>query len=765
VCGSGHRKSSIPNIDLINFGNHHNLAQRLSYCQNTSREQLEQALYLYHGKARGQLVVANLLSTLEPTMEEPKPLDSLFKEKIFRIPDYQRGYAWQRGQLKDFWEDLINLSGGRSHYTGVLTLKELPPAEIDEHENEYWLVEDHSYKLYHIVDGQQRLTTFVIFLQALVDLFKSLPANRGLSDDAIFISENLSVAAVQDKFLFMTKPTGNRFRTYKFGYTADNPSDNYLRYKILNESGAGSIQETFYTLNLSKAKVYFSGQLKELYHQEGLVGLQNIYKKLTKRFLFNEYIIKAEFDVFVAFETMNNRGKKLSDLELLKNRLIYLTTLYTDEELDPAERSSLRNTVNQAWKEVYYQLGRNKTRPLNDDDFLLAHWTMYFKYSRQTGQDYIRFLLEEQFTPQKVHKKVERQVAFETTEEQSTATDFADLENENGVAAEEVTAFSSAQLQPTEIRDFVNSLKESASHWFNSFNPSLADELSNDERQLLDRLNRVGMVYFRPLVMAILKNEKIESKRLRVFRRIERFIFIVFRMTSARANYRSSEFYNAARAVDRHEIDLEEISAKLDEGLSYIVNKGDGVLHDTEFYNLLLKKFSDEKGYYAWSGLRYFLYEYELSLLSDSRHQKFDWSDLLKTERDKISIEHIYPQTETLEWAGHFGTIKPGNRRYYSASLGNLLLLSRSINSALQNGSFLDKRLVRYGKEGQKIRNGYSDGSHSEIEVSQSPSWGPEQIQLRGLKLLRFMEKRWDFSFANEEQREKLLFLGFGTDA
>ena len=27
-------------------------------------------------------------------MDEPKPLDSLFKEKLFRIPDYQRGYAW-----------------------------------------------------------------------------------------------------------------------------------------------------------------------------------------------------------------------------------------------------------------------------------------------------------------------------------------------------------------------------------------------------------------------------------------------------------------------------------------------------------------------------------------------------------------------------------------------------------------------------------------------------------------------------------------------
>ena len=48
-------------------------------------------------------------------MEEPKSLDSLCKEKIFRIPDYQRGYAWQREQLKDFWEDLINLSGDSSH--------------------------------------------------------------------------------------------------------------------------------------------------------------------------------------------------------------------------------------------------------------------------------------------------------------------------------------------------------------------------------------------------------------------------------------------------------------------------------------------------------------------------------------------------------------------------------------------------------------------------------------------------------------------------
>ena len=58
-------------------------------------------------------------------------------------------------------------------------------------------------------------------------------------------------------------------------------------------------------------------------------------------------------------------------------------------------------------------MGRNKSKPLNDDDFLRAHWMMYFKYSRQTGRDYIKFLLEEQFKPQRVHRKTVQPVDLE----------------------------------------------------------------------------------------------------------------------------------------------------------------------------------------------------------------------------------------------------------------------------------------------------------------------------------------------------------------
>lgn len=47
--------------------------------------------------------------------------------------------------------------------------------------------------------------------------------------------------------------------------------------------------------------------------------------------MFNVYQINDSFDIFVAFEIINNRGKPLSSLELLKNRLIYLSAKLGDE--------------------------------------------------------------------------------------------------------------------------------------------------------------------------------------------------------------------------------------------------------------------------------------------------------------------------------------------------------------------------------------------------------------------------------------------------
>lgn len=58
---------------------------------------------------------------------EIKSLLGVFENRLFRIPDYQRGYAWRSDDDKEvvaFWNDLMNLSDKKSHFTGSITLQE-----------------------------------------------------------------------------------------------------------------------------------------------------------------------------------------------------------------------------------------------------------------------------------------------------------------------------------------------------------------------------------------------------------------------------------------------------------------------------------------------------------------------------------------------------------------------------------------------------------------------------------------------------------------
>ena len=179
---------------------------------------------------------------------------------------------------------------------------------------------------------------------------------------------------------------------------------------------------------------------------------------------------------------MNNRGKKLSYLELLKNRLIYLTSLFSDDDVGLDDRTQLRKSINDAWQEIYHQLGKNKSHRLPDDDFLKAHWIMYFKYSRKRGNDYITFLLDTQFSPKRIYKKT-----YSDTEKYSEDLEIKAFEEDAGLETEEETSDEQDQdivhekIDLSEINAYVFSLKESAKHWFNTFNPDLAS-LDNLEK-------------------------------------------------------------------------------------------------------------------------------------------------------------------------------------------------------------------------------------------------------------------------------------------
>jgi len=697
-------------------------------------------------------------------MRDLESLKSIFKDRIFKIPDYQRGYAWKKEQLSDFWEDILSLESSKKHYTGVLTIKIVDENIWKKWNEERWLLEDGGYKAFHVVDGQQRLTTFVIFIQAISDLMKNFPQYKNKNDEKIYLGL-FSLKSIKEEYLVIQKPPQFIINTYKFSYEIDNPSFKYLKYRIFNESGGGTIEETFYTLNLENAKKFFDVNLKNHYYEYGIEGIESLFKKITQNLMFNLYEINDYFDVFVAFETMNNRGKKLSNLELLKNRLIYLTTLYEDSELKSDEQISLREKINKSWKEIYHQLGRNKKIPLIDDDFLAAHWIMYFKYKRKKGNEYIKFLLDKKFTAKNIFDKIE--VKVDSLEEFEEINDSEDLDIEENNNGEDEKIRYISKVSPKEIEEYVLSLESSVIHWYNSWNPLNNIDLTKEESFWIDRLNRIGMIYFRPLVTASFLSKKITSKeRIELFKEIERFIFIAFRLSRAFSTYRNSEFYGYARQLRTGEISIKEIIIKINENLDswlFFIDSetNEKIFNEKHFRLYLEKQFKNGKGFYSWNGLRYFLYEYEMEKVRQRGSQKIDWKLFIKNDKDKISIEHIYPQTPNNEyWINLFKDFKEDKLKIFQGTLGNLISLSQSINSSLQNDSFEDKKKPKFDLDGKKIRQGYNDGSHSEIEVSLHEDWTPGIILKRGKLLLDFMEKRWNFKF-QENKKKEILFLDF----
>ena len=220
-------------------------------------------------------------------------------------------------------------------------------------------------------------------------------------------------------------------------------------------------------------------------------------------------------------------------------------------------------------------------------------------------------------------------------------------------------------------------------------------------------------------------------------------------MAMYQSSYQSSEFYRNARKVYKNEMKLTEVATLLNE-----IADTDAPSAIQVFVTKMNKRFISNDGFYSWRDLKYFLYEYEYSLVSKYKIEKLQWADLTKVVKDQVTIEHILPQTPTkMYWRNQFRQYTAEEIKTLSATLGNMLPLSQSINSKLQNDSFEEKK-----------ERGYHNGSHSEIEVSKEADWDANKIYERGIRLLHFMEERWNFKFASQEQMEELLHISFVND-
>ena len=219
-------------------------------------------------------------------MQQLVNINKIFKNKIFRIPDYQRWYAWQIRQLKDFWEDINSLEEGKNHYTGVISLEEVKKNTWEQWHEDKWVIENKGYDVFFVVDGQQRMTTCVILIQAILDVAKMIPENTFENKEDFELCDT-KISDIKRDYIVIEKSNGIQ-RSYVFGYEKDNPSYEFLKTKIFNEhSSSNQWQETIYTQNLENAKKFFVDNLLEIPENERLEKLEVIFRKVTKNLLFD----------------------------------------------------------------------------------------------------------------------------------------------------------------------------------------------------------------------------------------------------------------------------------------------------------------------------------------------------------------------------------------------------------------------------------------------------------------------------------------------
>jgi len=653
--------------------------------------------------------------------DELQTLSKLFTERLFRIPDYQRGYAWGEEQLEDFWSDLNQIEEGRNHYTGVLTLETVPKDAAKAWEEDQWIIESKSFAPFYVVDGQQRLTTSIILISCIT-------AKLDSPEDELNYTPKREI---EQRYLFQSK-NGGASRSYIFGYERDNPSYEYLKTEIFGEQSASSRhEETVYTNNLKFAQDFFTDRLATLEKEK----IEELYRKITQRLLFNVFSISEEVDVCVAFETMNNRGKPLSHLELLKNRLIYLTTRVN---VDASEARDLRRTINESWKTVYHNLGRNKITPLDDDFFLRSH-------------HFLNFIDP---APEKVESEEDRKQfrrVMQAAEEPLYRGLLNDIFTFDSILAGRHKDGGTDAGTIERIHQYSVSLQKAVKVWFEIFNPKPSNDES-DFNYWLAKINRISAQTIYPVVLSVMLATEKNDERARALSAIERLLFIDF-LTTKYYRYQPTTMKMLNTAIKIHR-GLSTVQNLID-----IVNETTRNIVESERGKKEIRETLKSRNFYTWRPTHYLLYEYNLYLQSKSKteREKIDWNQFIENELDYQSIEHIYPQTARAKyWTERFTGLTAANRDLLKNIIGNLLPLSKPKNSALSNKPFPEK-----AGDG-RVGVGFIYGSYAENEVvALYKEWTPQAVLDRSLRILDFMEERWGVNFGKDSEKISMLGLGF----
>ncbi len=296
-------------------------------------------------------------------MEHLQKAQQIFSDKLLRIPDYQRGYAWEKTQWADLIEDLELLQEGQEHYTGTLVLRAIAEDITDE--------ELKKLKFYEIVDGQQRMTTIVILLHSISKALKDIP-------DQVKRSE-----AIRKNYVVFLDRYGQEQARLKL----NKECHDYFMKKIVSLSSdvQGPIIKSHERLEeaIKHFDKYLTDKKKEL-NDQFVEWLISLYSKITNDMTFTVYEVPDTSEVGVIFEVMNNRGKPLSEMEKVKNYLLYLAS-----KLPKEARQELSDHINNSWGEIFRTLMESGASfKENEDQLLRFNWLMGYNPDAREWEGY-----------------------------------------------------------------------------------------------------------------------------------------------------------------------------------------------------------------------------------------------------------------------------------------------------------------------------------------------------------------------------------------
>lgn len=227
---------------------------------------------------------------------------ALISNSQFEVPQFQREYSWQQGEVSEFWNDLKNNLETGEYFLGLIIL-------TDENGRK------------QVVDGQQRLVTLTLLATALFYAAKRLN-RQALSDriEADFLRAINYETDEKDPRVFLA-----------------DPEDNLTLTTILNTGVAPRLQDSgSVSYRIAQSYSYLATQLETDLQPDAFKRLGKWADFLTNQLYFAVFVHPDQASAYQVFEVVNTRGRELTTADLLKNYVLSQTV--------PQERNAMYET-------------------------------------------------------------------------------------------------------------------------------------------------------------------------------------------------------------------------------------------------------------------------------------------------------------------------------------------------------------------------------------------------------------------------------------